>query len=170
MAGTRRPVSTTIALERFTEPLFALLEEAFEKPRGMFLDSGTSLFETLERVSAAEASQRLAEGRPTIAAQVEHVRFYVDVLDRYMRGENLGEIDWKEIWRRVDAVSPEEWRAMKTRLHASYKRTSSYARSQEAWDGKNEIGGALAIVVHTAYHLGQIRLSLLGVRAAGRRG
>jgi hypothetical protein len=158
----------TITLDRFTEPLFALLEETFEKPRGVYLDAGTSLFETLEGVSAAEASQRLSEARPTIAAQVEHVRYYLDVLHRYMRGEKLGEIDWREIWRKTGSVSTEEWQAMNARLRASYDRVSSYARNLETWDGENEIGGALAIVAHTAYHLGQIRLTLLGVRTAER--
>jgi hypothetical protein len=28
------------------------------------------------------------------------------------------------------------------------------------WDSENAIGGALAIVVHTAYHLGEIRQAL----------
>jgi hypothetical protein len=157
----------TIAPERFTEPLFALLEETFEKPRGIYLDSNTSLFQTLEGVSSTEASRRLFEGRATIAAQVEHVMFYLDLLDRYMRGETLGEIDWGKIWREVRAVSPAEWDAMKQRLRASYDRVSSHVRSLQGWDGENEIGSALAIVTHTAYHLGQIRLTLLGVRASG---
>ena len=155
----------SIAVERFTEPLLALLEEAFEKPRGMFLDAGTSLFETLGGVSAAEASRSISEGRPTIAAQVEHVRFYLDTLLRFMRGEKMGTIDWKEIWRTVHAVSPAEWDATKARARASYDRVTSYIRSLESWDGENQIGGAIAIVVHTAYHLGQIRLTALEVRA-----
>jgi len=159
----------TIPVDRFTQALFALLEETFENPRGIFLDSGTSLFETLEEISAADASRRLSEGRPTIAAQVEHVRYYLDVLARYMRGEKLGPIDWKEIWRTTGAVTPEEWESMKARLRASYENVSSYARSLQRWDGENEIGGALAIVAHTAYHLGQIRLTRLGMYAGRGR-
>ena len=155
----------SIAVERFTEPLLALLEEAFEKPHGMFLDAGTSLFETLDGVSAAEASRSISAGRPTIAAQVEHVRFYLDTLLRFMRGEKMGTIDWKEIWRTIHAVSPAEWDATKARVRASYDRVTSYIRSLESWDGENQIGGAIAIVVHTAYHLGQIRLTALEVRA-----
>jgi hypothetical protein len=154
-----------IAVDRFTAPLLALLEETFEKPKGMFLDEGTSLFQTLDGVSADDASRPISEGRPTIAAQVEHVRFYLDTLLRFMRGEKMGTIDWKEIWRTVHAVSPAEWDATKARARASYDRVTSYVRSLETWDGENEIGGALAIVVHTAYHLGQIRLTALEVRA-----
>jgi hypothetical protein len=149
----------TIAVDRFTTPLLALLQETFEKPDGIYLDADTSLFQTIEGVSAADASRRLGPERPTIAAQVEHVRFYLDVLGRYMRGEQLGKIDWTEIWRTTGAVSPAEWDAAKARLRASYERVSSHVRSLEGWDGENEIGGALAIVVHTAYHLGQIRLT-----------
>jgi len=149
----------TIAVDRFTAPLLALLEETFEKPHGIFLDADTSLFQTLAGISAADASRPVAPGRPTIAAQVEHVRFYLDVLERYMHGEKLGNVDWKEIWRTVGDVSPRDWEAMKERLRGSYGRVVALTRNIEAWDGPNEIGGALAIVVHTAYHLGQIRLT-----------
>jgi hypothetical protein len=34
----------------------------------------------------------------------------------------------------------------------------------DAWDGKNEIAAALAIVVHTAYHLGEIRQAMCTVK------
>jgi hypothetical protein len=33
----------------------------------------------------------------------------------------------------------------------------STIRGFETWDGENDIAGALAIAVHTAYHLGEIR-------------
>jgi hypothetical protein len=152
-------MSKLIPTESFTTPLFALLDETFEKVQGIFLDGGTSLFETLEGISAEDASRPVAPGRPTIAAQVDHVRFYLDVLERYMRGESVGKIDWKEIWNTVDRVSPEEWQTIRDRLRASHSRVTALMKSFDGWDGENEIGGALAIVVHTAYHLGQIRLT-----------
>ena len=36
--------------------------------------------------------------------------------------------------------------------------------SFEKWDGKYDIAGALSILVHTAYHLGGIRLALGAIR------
>lgn len=157
-------MATPIPTESFTAPLLALLEETFEKVQGIFLDGGTSLFETIEGLSAEDASRAVAPGRATIAAQVDHVRFYLDVLERYMRGEVVGEIDWKEIWSRTGRVSPEEWQAIRDRLRASHGRVTALMRSCD-WSGPNEIGGALAMVVHTAYHLGQIRLT---ARAHGK--
>lgn len=152
-------MSNPVTTERFTASLFALLEETFENVHGIYLDGGTSLFETLAGLSAEDASRPVAPGRPTIAAQVDHVRFYLDVLDRYMRGEKSGQVDWKEIWQKTSRVSPEEWQAIQRRLRASYDRVTALMKSFEGWDGENEIGGAMAIVVHTAYHLGQIRLT-----------
>jgi hypothetical protein len=48
----------TMAIEQdFANNLFAMMEETFEsKHHGIYLDRGTSLFETLETVSAEEAS------------------------------------------------------------------------------------------------------------------
>ena len=96
---------------------------------------------------------------PTIAAQVDHVRFYLDVLELSMRGESVGKVDWKDIWNRVGRVTPSEWQEIRDRLRASHARVTALMKSFDGWDGDNEIGGALAIVVHTAYHLGQIRLT-----------
>ena len=148
-----------IPVERFTSALFALLEETFEHPHGIFLDANTSLFETLQDVSARGASRPVAPGRPTIAAQVEHCTFYLDVLERYLRGERVENIDWKAIWSTTHAVDEAQWSAMTTRLRAAYERVSAHLHGLRDWDGPNEVAGALAIVVHTAYHLGQIRLT-----------
>lgn len=152
-------MSKPVATDRLTAPIFALLEETFENVHGIYLDGETSLFETLSGLSAEDASRPVAPRRPTIAAQVEHVRFYLDVLERYIRGEKSGQVDWQEIWRTTSRVSPEEWQAIQVRLRTSYDRVTTLMRSFEGWDGENEISGALAIVVHTAYHLGQIRLT-----------
>ena len=42
--------------------------------------------------------------------------------------------------------------------------------SFEAWDGDEDISGALAIVVHTAYHLGEIRSGLCSVKGNRDKG
>ena len=88
-----------IALDRFTTELYALLEETFERVQGSYLDRGTSLFETLATISAAEASRPVSASCASIAAQVEHVRFYLAVLERYLRGEAVGAVDWQASWR-----------------------------------------------------------------------
>ena len=148
-----------IALERFTNELFPLLEETFERVHGIYLDKGTSLFETLDTLSAEEASRPVSARCASIAGQVEHVRFYLQVLQDYMRQKEVGQIDWQASWH-VKTVTPAEWDALKQRLRATYQELVALIKSLETWEGENEIGGALAIVVHTAYHLGEIRQAL----------
>ena len=41
-----------IPLELFTGELFPMLEETFERVHGIYLDKGTSLFETLDTITA----------------------------------------------------------------------------------------------------------------------
>jgi len=152
-------MSTPDLRDRFTGTLFALLDETFEQVHGIYLDRGTSLFETLATISAAEASRPISATCASLAAQVDHVRFYLDVLEQYMRGEAVGEVDWQSSWR-LRAVTPEEWESLKARLRVAYERVIGVMKRVESWEGENEIGGALAMVVHTAYHLGEIRQAL----------
>jgi hypothetical protein len=152
-----------IALDRFTGELYPLLEETFERVQGIYLDKGTSLFETLATVSAEEASRPVSATCASIAAQVEHVRFYLEVIERYMRGETVGQVDWPASWR-LTSVTPEEWDALRERLAAAYRSVSAVMRGFESWESENDVAGALAVVVHTAYHLGEIRQALCTVR------
>jgi len=59
-----------IPVERFTIDLFELLTETFERVQGRYLDRGTSLFETLDTISAAEPRAR--SGRPAPASGAAH--------------------------------------------------------------------------------------------------
>jgi hypothetical protein len=145
-----------IAVENFTKEYFQVLEETFEQVHGTYLDGGTSLFETLETISAEEASRPVSATCASIAGQVEHVRFYLDVLERYMRGEKVGKVDWQGSWW-LKTVTPEEWEALKGRLRDAYGSVLALMRNFDTWDGENDISGALAVLVHTAYHLGEIR-------------
>ena len=156
-------MATQIPLEWFTQALHQLLDETFENVQGIYLDRGTSLFETLDTISAEEASRPVSATCASIAAQVEHVRFYLAVLERYLRGEAVGKVDWQASWR-LTTVTPEEWAALQVRLGEAYRSVSAVMRGLETWDGEHDIGGALAIVVHTAYHLGEIRQALCTVR------
>ena len=158
-------MSAQIPVERFKEALLGCLEETFSNVRGIYLDKGTTLFETLEGVSAAEASRAISTNSATIAAQVEHARFYLDVLDDYMRTGVDKQNNWREIWETFREVTPEQWEDIKERLRQSHARVLATINSFERWDGKYDIAGALSILVHTAYHLGGIRLTLGAIRA-----
>lgn len=152
-------MESSIKPNDFTANLFALLEETFEaKHHGIFLDRGTSLFETLETVSAQEASVPVGGKCASLAAQVAHVTYYIEVLERYVHNEPQT-TDWGYIWRTVEKVTPEEWDDYKRKLNDAYLRIDKLFRENQLWD-EDRIGGALAIVVHTAYHLGEIRQAL----------
>jgi hypothetical protein len=149
----------TISREHFLNSLFALLDETFENHHGIYLDKNTSLFQTLETVSAEEASIPVGGKCASLAAQVEHVNFYLEVLERYIFQHDASHVDWGEIWRRVEKVTSEEWNVSKAKLESTYRRIDKALHENETW-GEDVIGGAMAIVVHTAYHLGEIRQAL----------
>jgi hypothetical protein len=146
--------------ERFAKELFEILDETFETHHGIYLDEGTSLFETLETINASQASRPVGGKCATLAAQVAHVTFYLEVLERYMLTNDTGRVDWGEIWRTVSDVTPEQWQALRQKLRQTHRRVVAMLRSIDDWGGETCIGGALAIVVHTAYHLGEIRQAL----------
>ncbi|CUS04729.2 conserved protein of unknown function [Candidatus Promineifilum breve] len=152
-------MTVTIPQERFTYTLFGLLSETFESVHGIYLDRGTSLFETLDGISAGQAS-RASSGRcATLAAQVNHVRFYLDILEGYMLEAPQKDVDWQSSWQ-VGAVSAEEWESLKMSLRESYARVRRTMEGFDSWDSDHRVGGAVAIVVHTAHHLGEIRQML----------
>jgi hypothetical protein len=90
---------------------------------------------------------------------VAHVTFYLEVLERYIFQNDTGPEDWGEIWRKVEKVTPQEWQTYKASLEQAYRRISQLLHDNETWDD-DAIGGAIAIIVHTAYHLGEIRQAL----------
>ncbi len=153
-------MSKQIDQSRFTTEFFDILDETFENHHGIFLDKGTSLFQTIAKVNASDASRPVGDKCATLAAQVAHVTFYLNVLERYIRGQEVGKVDWGEIWRTVSVVTPEEWAALNQDLQTTYHRVKEMLQNIDDWNTEAPIGGALAIVVHTAYHLGEIRQAL----------
>ncbi len=148
-----------IPVERLTFTLFGLLTETFEQVHGIFLDKGTSLFETLDGITAEQASRATSGRCATLAAQVNHVRFYIDVLEGYMMENAPENVDWQSSWQ-ITTVTEEEWDWLKMGLRESYARAREAMNNFDSWDNDHRVGGALAIVVHTAHHLGEIRQML----------
>jgi hypothetical protein len=157
-------LSNKIEQEFITQDLFDILDEAFVTHHGIFLDKGDSLFETLETITAAEASIPVGGKCATLAAQVAHVNFYLEVLEDYILKKERENVDWRDIWRRVNKVSTEEWKAYQDQLKETYQRIISMLQNLEDWNDERPIGGTLAIAVHTAYHLGEIRQAMCIVK------
>ena len=150
-------MSESIRKEDFVGSLLTFLVETFESspgPASTYLDQKAGLFNTLEHVSAEQASKPVANGATSIAAQVEHIRFYVDVVEQFMSGRTQ-KVDWKDSWQ-VKEVTPEAWSTLKRDLRAAYESGTERFKNIEAW-GDDEVGDSMAVVVHTAYHLGAVR-------------
>jgi hypothetical protein len=153
-------MSSQIQTEHFSGALYSLLDETFDNVQGYYLDKGTSMFETLATISAEEASVPVGGKCATLAAQVKHVAFYLDVLENALRTQEFERQDWGKIWRETSAVSPEEWEALKVSLRESYDHLKALINETSEWENERQIGGVIATIVHTAYHLGEIRQAL----------
>ncbi len=153
-------MTVQIETDHFTRALYILLEETFDNVYGIYLDKGTSLFETLAGISAEEASIPVGGNCATLAAQVKHVAYYLDVVYFSVRAPNYPQADWDEIWRTTSAVDQAEWMQIQSGLRESYDRIKELIAETPAWSGEREIGGAIGVIAHTAYHLGEIRQAL----------
>lgn len=156
---------STIQSEHFTKACLILLEETFDHVVGIYLDKGTSLFETLSAISAEEASIPVGGKCATLAAQVKHVAFYLDVVDKSARDPNFPQVDWMEIWNNVNVVGDAEWKSIQNELRQNYLRIQELIKSTPAWSSEREIGGAIGVITHTAYHLGEIRQALCTLKS-----
>lgn len=141
----------------FTNNLFSLLKEFFESPQptgAACLDKKTGLFDTLSFLSAEQVSKRIDEA-PSIAAHCEHVRFYNNLLLSDLKGETIGKVDWKQTWL-LQTVSEDEWQKLKDKLRSQYQELMTLLESVDTWDD-DKVGIPMAVLAHTAYHLGAIR-------------
>ena len=158
----------TIAQTDYTNSFFQLLTETFEGPPpntgSAYLDKAAGLFQTLDGLTAEAASTSTGDGAPTIAGHCEHVRFYVMALYDFMLGATA-KIDWKESWLTA-SVTPVEWDALKESLRGAYATVTEHLRAVEQW-GDEEVGDGMAILVHTAYHLGAIRQLARALKPSG---
>ena len=157
-------MTSQIQAEHFTANIYGLLDETFDNVQGYFLDKGTSMFETLATVSAEEASIPVGGQCATLAAQVKHVAFYLQVIEEALRSQEFKKQDWDKIWRETSAVSPDEWEAIKSELRERYDRIKTFIDETTEWSNERRIGGVIATIVHTAYHLGEIRQALCIVK------
>lgn len=149
---------TPIATADFLNNLLILLDETFAGPpddRGSaYLDKGAGLFQTLANLDAAVASGTPFPGAATVASHLHHVDYYMRALREFMVGGNP-KPDWKASWA-VETVNAEAWSSLRAQALDSYRALKETILATESWDD-DAIGYSLAVVVHSAYHLGAIR-------------
>ena len=95
---------------QFLQNLDTILEEVFEKVHGYCLDKNTSLLETLAGITHEQASVPVGGQCATLAAQLKHTTFYLQVIENSMRDPKSPRVDWGEIWQSTGSVTAEEWR------------------------------------------------------------
>jgi len=154
-----------IEKEYFLKSLAYLLRETFEgSPEGQgsaYLDHGVGIFNTLENLSAAQVS--LSVNGTSIAAQTEHAKFYLDRLCEFIGGRTE-KVNWEDSWL-IEDVSGEEWTALLGSVRKSYENALRCVAETENWSEDN-VGMAMGMLAHTAYHLGAIRQLAKNVTAA----
>jgi hypothetical protein len=156
-------MANTIAVEAYRKGFLAVLSTVIEQSQGYFLEPGSSLFDTLASVSAEEASRPIGGNGSTLAAQVNHVRFYIVTRNDEISSGEERPVDWAAAWQ-TGVVTDTEWRMLIEGLRAAYEQFISFARSFEDWD-EWMIADAFALLGHCAYHLGEIRQGLGLLRA-----
>lgn len=149
-------MNTDIAKDAFLKSLLYLLRETFEgSPEGQpsaYLDRGVGVFATLEKLSAPQVSLQINE--TTVAAQTEHAKFYLDRLCEFLRGKTE-KVNWEQSWL-IETVNETEWNALREGVRKSYENVLRCLAEIEDWN-ERQVGMAMGILAHTAYHLGAIR-------------
>jgi hypothetical protein len=157
--------SDQIPVDEFRGALLAALDEAFvgaPNPWTLFTDKGSSLLETLATIDAATASKVISSRTATIAAQVNHTRFYLDVLLVGLQNGFDEKADWAGSWQ-IGEVNDEEWQDLIARLRDSFVKARAFVETNTEWN-PTILGGAFGLVAHSAYHLGEIRQALAALQ------
>ncbi len=115
------------------------------------------ILRSLARISAADASCIPAAGGASIAAHVDHLCYGLELLNRYAAGEEdaFATADYSRSWERT-TVSEAEWQQLRERL-AAQLHTWRDVLGELSPDVQLHVTGAIASIVHLAYHLGAIR-------------
>lgn len=150
------------ATPHFVTAILDILDETFDTHHGYYLDKGDALFLTLAGISAEQASRPVSSSCASIAAQVHHTTYYLDVLRQELDSSHkLEKVDWDGSWN-VPPVSETEWQALIYRMREAATLTVELIRDTTDWT-EDAAGAAVVMAVHTAYHLGQIRQALCTV-------
>jgi hypothetical protein len=146
----------TSELAATLDTLFSELVEGTPKGASYMLNGGDpGLLRSLDRLSA-EAASATTEGGASIAANVEHVRYGLSLMNRWAAGENpFTDADWSAAWR-TTTVSDAEWEQLRAGLRDQAHRWREALRTPRDV-GKVELNGIIGSIAHLAYHLGAIR-------------
>jgi hypothetical protein len=124
---------------------------------GWVLNPGDrGLIAALHTLSGEDASARIG-GRSSIAAHVDHVRYGLELMNRWASGEPdpFATADYSASWGR-QRVTEGEWRNLRDALAREAHSWERAVREPRDLD-RFAVTGMIGSVVHLAYHLGAIR-------------
>ena len=143
------------------ESLALLFAELVDGPPadGAYMLNGTDrgLLRSLDALAAEAASKVPESGGASIAAHVDHVRYGLELMNRWSQGEAnpWATADWTASWRR-STVSDEQWMVLREQLRSEVRRWHRALGIPRQLSGM-ELNGVIGSVAHLAYHLGAIR-------------
>jgi hypothetical protein len=150
--------------------IVTLLHELIDGPSGdeaYVLNPGDAgLLGSLDRLTAGDASAH-APGRSSVAAHVDHVRYGLELLNRWGRGERnpWADANWAASWER-HTVDDRAWDALRKALRSEASAWIQSAGREREMDDV-ALAGVVGSIAHLAYHLGAIRQ--MAPAAAGPR-
>ena len=142
-----------------------LLEELFVRPNpsGSWILNryDSALLDLFDEINAEQASARPIPGRSSVAGHANHLRFSLELLNRWAKGENpYGDADWAGSWR-IQSVTEAEWQQLRDALRDEARAWMEAVQVPRQWD-EVSLTGTIASAAHAAYHVGAIR-QLLGL-------
>ena len=152
------PTTTAVNLLQSLQVVFDELTHGSAADAGWVLNpKDPGLLPSLDRLSSGQASAIPANGGASIAAHVDHLRYGLELLNRWNRGEEpFATADFSASWKRT-TVSDREWserRAALAREIEGWRNALKNPRDPNDATAQNGIVGSVA---HLAYHLGAIR-------------
>ena len=133
-----------------------LVDGAAEKEAWVLNRNDPGLVKSLDNLSAEEASAIPAQGGASIAAHVDHLRYGIELVNRWTKGEQpFADADWSQSWKRL-TVSDKEWAERRKELKDQvYPWRDAITADRKMTE--MELTGVIGSVVHLAYHLGAMR-------------
>ena len=126
------------------------------------------LLKSIDTLSAEKASAVPAGGGASIAAHVDHLRYGLELLNRWSNGEEpFGDADYSASWKR-NTVSEAEWQSRRDALRLQAQRwRESLQRPRHL--STFDLAGVIGSVAHLAYHFGAIRQIDRSIRGPSAR-
>jgi hypothetical protein len=157
------------AIHRVLSTLFGeLLNGAGAKSAWVLNPEDPGLLRSLDKLSAKRASAPAQGGGPSIAAHVDHLRYGLQLLNRWKQGEEpFAAADYGASWRRGE-VTELEWMTLRQDLRAEAHKWHDALQQPGNLDDV-ELTGVLASIVHLAYHIGAIRQVDRSIRGPAAR-